>query len=104
MDGDQVTLQSPRDALNRGIATVYQDLAVLPLMSISRNFFVGSEPTRGWGPFARFDVTEAGRIATEQMLEIGIQGGTPRSSSGRCRAASARRWRSPGRSTSGRGC
>jgi len=73
MDGQQVTLQSPRDALDRGIATVYQDLAVLPLMSISRNFFVGSEPTRGWGPFARFDVTEAGRIATEQMLEIGIQ-------------------------------
>src|SRR6478735_9621685 len=38
MDGQQVTLQSPRDALDRGIATVYQDLAVLPLMSISRNF------------------------------------------------------------------
>ena len=73
MDGEPVTLQSPRDALDRGVATVYQDLAVLPLMSISRNFFVGSEPTRGWGPFARFDVTEAGRIATEQMLEIGIQ-------------------------------
>ena len=46
IDGQQVTLQSPRDALDRGIATVYQDLAVLPLMSISRNFFVGSEPTR----------------------------------------------------------
>jgi simple sugar transport system ATP-binding protein len=44
MDGQPVTLQSPRDALDRGIATVYQDLAVLPLMSISRNFFVGSEP------------------------------------------------------------
>jgi simple sugar transport system ATP-binding protein len=73
MDGQPVTLQSPRDALDRGIATVYQDLAVLPLMSISRNFFVGSEPTGGWGPFKRFDVTRAGRIATEQMLEIGIQ-------------------------------
>ncbi|HET8786614.1 MAG TPA: ATP-binding cassette domain-containing protein, partial [Candidatus Limnocylindrales bacterium] len=73
MDGQPVVLESPRDALDRGIATVYQDLAVLPLMSISRNFFVGSEPTRGWGPFRRFDVTEAGRIATEQMLEIGIQ-------------------------------
>jgi simple sugar transport system ATP-binding protein len=72
MDGQPISLQSPRDALDRGIATVYQDLAVLPLMSISRNFFVGSEPTRGWGPFRRFDVTEAGRIATEQMLEIGI--------------------------------
>jgi simple sugar transport system ATP-binding protein len=73
MDGQPVTLQSPRDALDRGIATVYQDLAVLPLMSISRNFFVGSEPTVGWGPFKRFDVGRAGRIATEQMLEIGIR-------------------------------
>lgn len=73
MDGQPLSLQSPRDALDRGIATVYQDLAVLPLMSISRNFFVGSEPVRGWGPFKRFDVSEAGRIATEQMLEIGIQ-------------------------------
>jgi simple sugar transport system ATP-binding protein len=73
MDGQPVTLQSPRDALDRGIATVYQDLAVLPLMSVSRNFFVGSEPTVGFGPFARFDVGEAGRIATEQMLEIGIR-------------------------------
>ena len=62
----------PRDALDRGIATVYQDLAVLPLMSISRNFFVGSEPTKGRGPFRRFDVRAAGRIATEQMAEIGI--------------------------------
>jgi simple sugar transport system ATP-binding protein len=73
MDGRPVTLRSPRDALDRGIATVYQDLAVLPLMSISRNFFVGSEPTRGWGPFQRFDVAQAGRIATDQMLEIGIR-------------------------------
>jgi simple sugar transport system ATP-binding protein len=73
MDGNPIALQSPRDALDRGVATVYQDLAVLPLMSISRNFFVGSEPTAGWGPFRRFDVAGAGRIATEQMLEIGIQ-------------------------------
>jgi simple sugar transport system ATP-binding protein len=73
MDGQELTLQSPRDALDRGVATVYQDLAVLPLMSISRNFFVGSEPTKGRGPFRRFDVGEAGRIATAQMLEIGIR-------------------------------
>src|SRR5919197_101667 len=73
MDGQPVTLASPRDALDRGIATVYQDLAVLPLMSISRNFFIGSEPTVGWGPLRRFDVSAAGRIATDQMLEIGIK-------------------------------
>ena len=73
VDGQPIQFSSPRDALDRGIATVYQDLAVLPLMSISRNFFVGSEPTTGWGPFLRFDVRAAGRIATEQMAEIGIQ-------------------------------
>jgi simple sugar transport system ATP-binding protein len=73
MDGEAITLESPRNALDRGVATVYQDLAVLPLMSISRNFFVGSEPTAGWGPFRRFNVGEAGRIASEQMLEIGIK-------------------------------
>ena len=73
MDGEPVDFQSPRNALDRGVATVYQDLAVLPLMSISRNFFIGSEPTIGWGPFRRFDVAAAGRTATDQMLEIGIQ-------------------------------
>jgi len=73
MDGEPVDFQSPRNALDRGVATVYQDLAVLPLMSISRNFFIGSEPTTGWGPFRRFDVAAAGRTATDQMLEIGIQ-------------------------------
>src|SRR5216110_3794948 len=65
MDGQSVVLGSPRDALDRGIATVYQDLAVLPLMSISRNFFVGSEPTTGFGPFKQFDVARAGKIATD---------------------------------------
>jgi simple sugar transport system ATP-binding protein len=73
VDGQPTALESPRDALDRGIATVYQDLAVLPLMSISRNFFVGSEPTTGWGPFRRFNVDGAGKIASEQMLEIGIR-------------------------------
>jgi simple sugar transport system ATP-binding protein len=72
IDGRAVRFSSPRDALDAGIATVYQDLAVLPLMSISRNFFVGSEPTRGLGPFRFFDVAQAGRIAAEQMAEIGI--------------------------------
>ena len=44
VDGRPVRLRSPRDALDRGIATVYQDLAVVPLMSVWRNFFLGAEP------------------------------------------------------------
>jgi simple sugar transport system ATP-binding protein len=72
MDGEPVTLASPRDAQARGIATVFQDLAVLPLMSISRNFFLGNEPTKGIGPLRRFDMGYADRTAREKMHEIGI--------------------------------
>ncbi len=73
IDGQPVTLSSPRDAQARGIATVYQDLAVLPLMSVSRNFFLGNEPTKGRGPLRRFDMAYANRTAREHMREIGIE-------------------------------
>jgi simple sugar transport system ATP-binding protein len=72
IDGEPVTFSSPRDALNAGIATVYQDLSVMPLMSISRNFFLGNEPTTGFGPFKRFDAAKAARVAKEEMHNIGI--------------------------------
>src|SRR5260370_39197052 len=54
-EGQEAHVSSPRDALNVGIATVYQDLAMIPLMGISRNFFLGSEPTQRGGPFRRFN-------------------------------------------------
>jgi simple sugar transport system ATP-binding protein len=73
VDGSPVTFSSPRDALDAGIATVYQDLSVMPLMSISRNFFLGNEPTLGWGPLRRFDAAKAARIAREEMRNIGIE-------------------------------
>ena len=50
VEGEEVHFTSPRDARARGIATVYQDLAMVPLMSIWRNFFLGAEPTKGFGP------------------------------------------------------
>ena len=72
LDGEEVIFKSPRNALNQGIATVYQDLATVPLMSITRNFFMGREPVRGWGPFQRFDIAAGDRIAQQEMLNIGI--------------------------------
>jgi simple sugar transport system ATP-binding protein len=72
VDGEPVTFSSPRVALDAGIATVYQDLSVMPLMSISRNFFLGNEPTIGFGPFRRFDAAKAATIAREEMRNIGI--------------------------------
>jgi len=72
-EGKEVHFTSPRDALNMGIATVFQDLAMIPLMGISRDFFLGSEPTKGWGPFRRFDVNFANRVTREELSRMGIQ-------------------------------
>lgn len=70
--GVPVEFKSPRDALDAGIATVYQDLAMIPLMSVTRNFFMGREPTKGWGPFSRFDMEYADRVTHDEMQRIGI--------------------------------
>jgi simple sugar transport system ATP-binding protein len=73
VDGEEVRFDSPRDARARGIATVYQDLAMCPLMSIWRNFFLGEEPKR-WrgGPLSPIDRPFARRTAREQMTHMGI--------------------------------
>ncbi|CAN5651073.1 ATP-binding cassette domain-containing protein [soil metagenome] len=72
VDGQPVSFNSPRAALDHGIATVYQDLAMIPLMSISRNFFLGTEPTTGWGPFKRFDLKHADEVTREELSKMGI--------------------------------
>ena len=72
MEGEEVKFHSPRDAKAAGIATVYQDLAMAPLMSIWRNFFLGSEPTSGWGPLKRLDVDFAKQTAIDEMKKMGI--------------------------------
>ena len=70
--GEPVSFDSPRDALANGIATVYQDLATIPLMSVWRNFFLGNEITKGWGPFRRLDVKKMKELAKQNLLEMGI--------------------------------
>ncbi|MGK5499912.1 ATP-binding cassette domain-containing protein [Streptomyces sp. URMC 125] len=72
IDGEEVRLTSPRQALDRGIATVYQDLAVVPLMPVWRNFFLGSEPVRGRGPLRRLDTAAMRRTTREALLRMGI--------------------------------
>ena len=47
VEGNKTIFDSPKDALDMGIATVYQDLALVPLMSVTRNFFMGREPQKG---------------------------------------------------------
>jgi simple sugar transport system ATP-binding protein len=72
VNGDAVRLSSPREALDLGIATVYQDLAVVPLMSVWRNFFLGSEPTVGVGPFQRLDRRTGKETARKALADMGI--------------------------------
>ncbi|CAL9600653.1 ATP-binding cassette domain-containing protein [Streptomyces sp. enrichment culture] len=72
IQGEETRLGSPREALDRGIATVYQDLAVVPLMPVWRNFFLGSEPTVGWGPLRRMDVRTMRRTTRSELLRMGI--------------------------------
>jgi simple sugar transport system ATP-binding protein len=72
MDGEPVAFNTPRDASERGIATVHQFGGTFPLMSIGRSFFVGVEPTKGWGPFKVFDRKKANEIAVKSVRDFGI--------------------------------
>ncbi len=72
VDGQPRVFSGPRDALDAGIATVYQDLAMIPLMSVTRNFFMGREPLIGLGPFKRMDMDEADNVTRDEMHKIGI--------------------------------
>jgi len=70
--GRPVVFKSPRDVSAYGIATVHQFGGTFQLMSVGRSFFVGVEPTKGWGPFKRFDKRLAGEIAVREMHSLGI--------------------------------
>ncbi len=72
MDGTPVTFNSPRDASEKGIATVHQFGGTFPLMSIGRSFFVGVEPTKRFGPLKVYDRKTANEIAVRAVREFGI--------------------------------
>ena len=71
-EGKQMSFDSPRDSMEAGIATVYQDLAMIPLMSVTRNFWMGREPERKIGPIKLFDLKAANEITMEEMRKMGI--------------------------------
>ena len=72
VDGEEVHFSSPRESLGHGIATVYQDLAVVGLMEVWRNFFLGSELTSGNYPLAPLKVKEMKEIADTELRKMGI--------------------------------
>ena len=68
VEGTRVSFDSPRQALERGIATVYQDLAVVPLMPVWRNFFLGNEVRKG----PRMDIPAMKTMCKDELLAMGI--------------------------------
>src|ERR1043165_6207295 len=68
VDGEPARLASPKDALSKGIATVYQNLAVVPLMPVWRNFFLGQEIRKG----ARMDIEFMRKTTKKELLDMGI--------------------------------
>jgi len=72
MDGKKVNFTDARAAIDAGIATVYQDLAMIPLMSVARNFWMGREPQKRVGPLKLWDSKKANRVTMEEMARMGI--------------------------------
>ncbi|MBG0561448.1 ATP-binding cassette domain-containing protein [Actinoplanes aureus] len=68
VEGEAVHFSSPREALDHGIATVYQDLAVVPLMPVWRNFFLGNEVRKG----LRMDIGFMRETTKKELLDMGI--------------------------------
>lgn len=72
VDGESTSFSNPRQALDAGIATVYQDLAVVPLMPVWRNFFLGSEVRTGVAPFKKLDVDFMKSTTRDELAAMGI--------------------------------
>ena len=78
VEGRQVHFRTPRDATEAGIGTVYQDLALNPLLSVSRNFFMGRELTVGPRALGILDLKRMDEIALEEARKIGATNTDPR--------------------------
>ena len=54
VNGHPVNFTNPRQALDHGIAMIYQELSLVPQLSIAENIFLGREPV-GWPPFLDYE-------------------------------------------------
>jgi simple sugar transport system ATP-binding protein len=75
MDGEPVSFASPAEARQRGIATVFQDLAVCNLLSVARNVVLGREPMKRWGPFRWLDMKKAEELTRQAFAVLGVNVG-----------------------------
>ncbi len=73
--GAEVRFRSPYDALGQGVATIYQDLALAPRLSIAANVFMGSELTRPvlLGFLRVLDKAAMAREATRFLARLSVR-------------------------------
>lgn len=73
-EGKKENIDSPKKARDMGIETVYQNLALIDLLSISRNFFLGREPTKKFAGFCNFlDKKKIDEISERALKNVGIK-------------------------------
>ena len=104
VDGKEVKFGSSREALDHGISTVYQDLAVVGSMKVWRNFFLGSELRAGNYPLAPLKIKEMRETADTELKKMGITVKDINQPIGTLSGGQGNAWRSPGRCTSVPGC
>src|SRR5438132_7197369 len=66
--GQAVEIDSPRDALALGIRVIYQELSLVPQLSVAENIFLGALPTRGW----RLDRRALREQASQLLADLGL--------------------------------
>ena len=71
--GRKMIFTNPAHARQLGIATVFQDLAVCELLSVTRNVVLGREPQKGFGPFKWLDLKRADAMALSALHQLGVR-------------------------------
>ena len=71
VNGKKVNFSTPKQALNAGISTVYQNLAIIPMLSIYRNFYLGNEPVKD-NYFKFMDKDLAISTTKQELAKFGV--------------------------------
>jgi simple sugar transport system ATP-binding protein len=72
-ESKEVRLGSPRDAMQLGIETIYQEPALIDKVSIMRNIFMGREPIRKVGPLRWLAVSQMARESVKALEGVGLE-------------------------------
>lgn len=70
IDGKEMTIENPDDALHKGLAMVHQELQPIPERSIAENMYLGRYPKKKIGPFAMVDHKTMNEEAEKWLKDV----------------------------------